>query len=323
MSHRAALPALVLLLPLAARAAEERVPGVWWEQTVEMKMMGFSMPAQTMKVCMPKGAWDRPPEPGGDDNCQMTDVKRSGSRFQWKVRCKDGTSGSGDMTFGGDRFQGTTTMNTGGQTVNMAMSGRRLGGDCDANENERQAEEVRAQVEQQQAQQAELQAQGCAEAVDEMQLSALLGPVPGMAPPCKDEQPAFCRRLQTREGLVAFRNNSTQPDARPQAEKLCRVRLADVEAKLCADAAREQSRGRRLEGEAVEFVFASCPAQAQALAKTECAGRSYTSMPEAQRDFCTRYARERLDRGEPASQPAPSVPVPDVKREILRGIFGR
>lgn len=325
MHFRAALLVLLAAPPAASLAATaEKVPGVYWEQTIEMQMMGFSMPAQTVKVCMPKGAWEQPPKPGdGDENCKMTDVKRTGSRFVWKVKCQDGTTGSGDMTYGGDTFQGTTVMNTGGQTVRMAMKGKKVGGDCDANEGERQAEELREQLGAQQAQQAELEAQGCADAVDEMQVLAFVAPAPGLPVSCAGRAADFCKRLETRAGLVAFHRASDHEGARERAEQLCKRRLSDVEAKLCAAAAREQQRGRGLEGEAVEFVFASCPDQARALAKTECAGRDFTSMPDAQRDFCTRYARERLDQGEAAPAPPPAAPVPDVKGAILRGIFGR
>jgi hypothetical protein len=324
MNRRAAL--LLAALPFVALAAGPAAePGVYWEQTVEMQMMGFSMPATTMKVCMPKGAWDQPPKAGdGDDNCQLSEVKRSGPRMTWKVKCKDGTSGSGDMTYGGDTFQGTTVMNTGGQTVRMAMKGKKVGGDCDANEGERRSEEIRQQIDDQQAQQAEARAEGCADAVREMELSSFQPVTPGAQPFCADKTADFCKRLETREGLVAFRRASGQDGARGQAERLCKRRLSDIEARLCAEAAKEQSRGRKLQGEAVEFVFASCPDQAKALARTECAGRSYTSMPEAQRDFCTRHAREAMDEGErPPASSGPSLPVPDVKREILRGLFGR
>lgn len=323
MTRRAAFPRLVLLLALPALAgAEERVPGVYWEQSVEMQVAGFAIPAQTMQVCMPKGTWEEPPTAGPDDDCQVSDLKRTGSRMTWKVKCRDGTSGTGDMTYGPSSFQGTMTMQTQGQNVRTAIKGKKLGGDCDANESKRQVEELQQFAADQQAMQAEAQAEACVTAVEEMQVLAFQPPVAGMPAQCKEKVSTFCKRLQTREGLLAFREGSGQPDARAQAEQLCKVRLADVEAKLCAAAAKEQARGRRLEGEAVEFVFASCPDQAQALAKSECAGRSYTSLPSAQREFCTRYAREQLDQGEPEPS-RPSLPLPDVKREILKGLFGR
>jgi hypothetical protein len=129
MATRLALLAL-LAAPSLVQAAE---PGTWWEQTVEVQMAGFAVPGQTMKVCMPKAAWDQPPKAGdGDGNCKVTEVKKVGARMTWKVSCQDGTTGSGDMTLGKDTFQGTTQMNTRGQTVRMAMKGKKVGGDCDA-----------------------------------------------------------------------------------------------------------------------------------------------------------------------------------------------
>ncbi len=322
MIRRAALPALLALLSLPALAADvERVPGVYWEQSIEMQMAGFAMPAQTVQVCMPKGTWEEPPKSNPNDDCQMTDLKRTGTRMTWKVKCKDGTSGTGDMTYGPASFQGVMTMQTGGQNVRMAMKGKKVGGDCDANENQRRGEEMQEAMAEQQAQQAELQAEGCANSVKEMDVSAFYPMAPGAPVLCPKESADFCKRLGTREGLVTFRHGSGYEGAREQAERICKTKLADVEKRLCAEAAKEQARGRKLEGDAVEFVFASCPDQAKALAKSECAGRSYTAMPEAQREFCTQYARENLDQGEPASSPA--IPVPDVKRQIIRGIFGR
>lgn len=326
MTHRVSLAALLAVLPATTLAAGAAERGVYWEQTIEMQMMGFAMPPQTIQVCMPKGQWDAPPEGGQQGDCTMTELKRSGSRFTWKVKCSDGTTGTGEMTYGPDRLQGTTTMNRQGQAFTMNIKGRKLGGDCDLKENERRANEMRGQFEAQQTQQAEMQAQGCAQSVERMEVSSFYPPAPGAKAFCADQTRDFCRRLETRQGLVAFRQANGYEGARGQAEKICRKRLGDVEAKLCADAAKEQAQGRKLQGDAVEFVFASCPDQAKAIAKTECAGRSYTSMPSAQRDFCTRYARERLDRGEaaPAAQEAPlPAPASDMKQSIMRGIFGR
>lgn len=320
MERRAPLLALVALAAAPAHAAE---PGVYWEHTVEVQMMGFAIPPQTRKVCMPKGNWEEPPSGGEQGDCQVKDLKRTATRMTWKVVCADGTSGTGDMTYGPSKFDGVMTMNTQGQDVRTVLKGRKVGGDCDASENERQADEMRKSLEEHQARQEEAVAESCEDAVDQMQVFAFQPYQPGAPVQCKEGGPRFCKRLQTREGMIAFRQASEDPSARGAAEKLCKVRLTDVEAKLCAAAAKEQSKGRRLDGDDVEFIFASCPDQAQALAKTECAGRSYTSLPAAQRDFCTRYAREQLDQGEPAPAARPSIPVPDVKREILKGLFGR
>lgn len=311
---------LLAALALAATSAAAET-GVYWEHTVEAHVMGFAVPPQTRKVCMPKEGFDEPPSAGEQGDCQLKDLKRTATRMTWKVVCADGTTGTGDMTYGPTSFQGVMTMRMQGQDMKTNLKGRKVGGDCDLEENERQADEMRKSLEEHQARQEEAVAESCADAVDQMQVFAFQPYQPGAPVQCKDGAPQFCKRLQTREGMTAFRRASEDPSARGAAERLCRVRLADVEGKLCAAAAKE--RGRRLEGDAVEFLFESCPEQSQALAKAECAGRSYTSLPDAQREFCTRYAREQLDEGEPAPAARPSIPVPDVKREILRGLFGR
>lgn len=45
-------------------------------------------PAQTVKVCMPKGG-ERDPQrmEGHDSSCQMTDVKTLGNKTSWKAKC--------------------------------------------------------------------------------------------------------------------------------------------------------------------------------------------------------------------------------------------
>jgi hypothetical protein len=321
----ASLAILLGALPAPATAAAPgREPGTYWEQTVEMQMTGFAMPPQTSKVCMPKGSWEEPPKGRDDGKCEMTDVKRTGSRMTWKLKCQDGTTGQGDMTYGPESFSGTMAMHTQGQDVQMKMKGRKLGGDCDAGEMKRKVAEMKQQVEDQQAAQARAQAQACEDAASSMQLSAFVPFYPTVPVSCADAS-KFCARLETREGLVAFRKGSREEGARAKAEKLCKKDLAAIEARLCTASAKELDQSKRLEGDALEFVFASCPDQAKAIAKRECAGRKFTALPEAQRDFCTKYARGRLE-GNDEREPARPAQVPaaeDVKSRIMRGLFNQ
>src|SRR5512144_637178 len=145
----ASLALLAAAAPAPARAAGAadvpREPGVYWEQSVEMQMAGFAMPPQTSKVCRPKKGADEPPTSGQDRKCQMTDVKRTGARMTWKVKCEDGTSGEGDVTWGADAYDGKMTMRTEGQEVRMKMKGKKVGGDCDANETKRQVAGIQQQ----------------------------------------------------------------------------------------------------------------------------------------------------------------------------------
>jgi hypothetical protein len=139
--------ALVAIATLAAAADVPKEPGVYWEQTVEMTMGGMAMPAQTMKVCMAKKQdWARPPEQQPGQECKVTDVKRSGQKMSWKIACEGGMTGEGEMTWSGDSFAGTSTMQTEMGAMRMKMKGRKLGGDCDANETKRQLERMQQQA---------------------------------------------------------------------------------------------------------------------------------------------------------------------------------
>ena len=351
--------ALILTAPPAAGRAEEREPGVYWDQSVEMQMAGFSMPAQTHKVCIPKKGLEEPPRGKNDDKCEMSDVKRTGSRMTWKMKCKDGTTGEGDITSGPDTFDGTMTMRTQGQEVHMKMKGKKVGGDCDAGEMKRKVAAMQKQADDTQAQLAESQAKRCEDGARRMDVGMFVSPYPNIPVQCKDAA-KLCANLETREGLVALKGSGK--DGAAKAGKLCKKDLDAVVEKLCAAAAKEQQKATRFSDEAsLEFVFGFCPDLAKTLAKRECAGRKFTALPPAQREFCTRWAQQRLEGGgeQPARPTAasgkylesgiPDAGVPDtsakkvkkkkadddedesskpkdpedMKSRVMKGIFGR
>jgi hypothetical protein len=322
MVRSASLASLVLLLsapPAPARAAEEagKEPGVYWEQSVEMQMAGFSMPAQTHKVCIPKKGLEEPPRSGRDDKCEMTDVKRTGSRMTWKMKCKDGTTGEGDITSGPDTFDGTMTMRTQGHEALMKMKGKKVGGDCDAGEVKRKVAGLQKQVEEQQAQAAESRAKRCEDAARRMELGMFLAPYPNIPVQCSDTS-RFCANLETREGLVALKQNGGD-GAPARAGKLCKKDVDAVVERLCAAAAKEQQKETRLSDAAsLEFVFGYCQDLAKALAKRECAGRKFTALPPSQREFCTRWAQRKLEGDGEA--PAREAPAAAAGRYLKSGI---
>jgi hypothetical protein len=302
MLRSASLASLALLLTAAPASGHgedvQREPGVYWEQSFEMQMAGFSMPAQTHKVCIPKKGLEEPPQSAKDDGkCEMTDVKRTGSRMTWKMRCKDGTTGEGDITSGPDTFDGTMTMRTQGQEVHMKMKGKKVGGDCDAGEAKRKFAALKKQADDAQAQAAESQAKRCEDGARTMELHLFVPPFPNVPVQCKDAS-RFCANLETREGLVALKRTGGK-DGAAKAGKLCKKDVDAVVEKLCAAATKEQQKGTRFSDEAsLEFVFGWCPDLAKALAKRECAGRKFTALPPAQRDFCIRWAQKRLEGGD-------------------------
>jgi hypothetical protein len=323
MVRSASLASLALLLtasPAPGRAAEELPPepGVYWEQSVEMQMAGFSMPAQKSKVCLPKKGMQEPPRNAKDDGkCEMTDVKRTGSRMTWKMKCKDGTTGEGDITSSPDAFDGTMTMRTQGQEALMKMKGKKVGGDCDAAELKRKVAGAQKQASESQARYAESQVKLCEDGAAKLQLELFVPVYPGVPVSCKD--PAkLCANVETRQGLLTLKQQRDK-DARAKVEKLCKKDLDGVVEKLCAAAAKEQKKQTEYSDQAaLEFVFGYCPDLARTLAKRECAGRKFTALPPAQRDFCTRWAQKRLEGG--AEEEAGREPAKASGRYLSSGI---
>src|SRR5512140_3297774 len=89
------------------------VPGEYWEITSQMDMPGMpmAMPAQTSKVCLPKGGESDPNRTQGkDSNCDFTDVNRSGNSVKVKGTC---VNGHGDkMNVSGDTSHDSNSFKT-------------------------------------------------------------------------------------------------------------------------------------------------------------------------------------------------------------------
>lgn len=114
------------------RAADEQA-GILWETTSQSEMEGmpFKMPAQTLKVCAAK-EWTQPPA-GGDKNCKTSDYRVVGSKATWTVQCTGEMTmtGAGEMTFeGSDSYTGIVRLTGDGMTMNIKLSGRKIG-TCD------------------------------------------------------------------------------------------------------------------------------------------------------------------------------------------------
>ncbi len=128
---------LLSMYPTLSQAAA----GETWEVTSKSEMSGmpYAMPETTITVCQPKSGKPDPKQMMEQDgNCKVTDVKHSGNKTTWKMRCDgDGQkmSGSGQITHSKSSYQGTTHM-TGtadGEKVYMKASyrGKRIGTACD------------------------------------------------------------------------------------------------------------------------------------------------------------------------------------------------
>lgn len=127
----AAASSLVLLALAPARADDP--PGVLWEMTSQMEMVGMpmAMPPKKLKVCTAK-EWTKPP-PGGDQTCVNSDMQRVGNKVTWTTQCSGQMpmTGTGEITFAGeDSYSGAITATAEGMNMTIKLSGKKLG-TCD------------------------------------------------------------------------------------------------------------------------------------------------------------------------------------------------
>jgi len=315
-------------LSTSVRAADTE-PGVWWEHTIQAEMGGMSMPATTSKSCMPKAGIQEPPG-AADDRCKVTDVKHSGNKMTWKMVCSgpEAMTGTGEIVHTKDSFKGKMSMHMPQGDMTMKMSGKVLGGDCDASATKKQVAAFQKQQAAQQEQSDKTFAAICQQGVDEM-LFRLFAPPLTL---CKDKAAAAraCDRLSTRDGYLAYRKSAgSDPELPGMAKKVCKTDPDSYREKLCVQVAKE-ARGLETPDDVLEFLGDSCPDEARALAKQECAGRKFTGIPPAFRKVCVEYARQDLgagnDKGQGASASEPQdgpakKAVKEKAKGVLRGLF--
>jgi hypothetical protein len=348
MTHRTFNLLFALLLWLAAAGAAPahaaQGTGDLWEDTMELNMPGMAgMPAraQTHRRCSARNA-DAVPMAGKDNDCEMSDLKRSATGMAWKMSCAGDppTTGNGEMVYEGrDRYRGTMTINTGGRAMTMKMSGKRIG-ECDAAEAARKVAATQRQVAAAQHQAADATAMVCKGAVDGMMSQSLRPDSPHQ---CGATYKAdFCRRLQTSEGFatVAARHPAAVPGIGSgdliEAAAFCGVDAEQTRARFCKPAEQQES---------LDLLASSCVAHGygRAIVVRECAGRTFSSPPaERYRNFCSAVARTGLmqpaaartqARGqrtaaapaaaEPQAVATPQQAAVETGKQLLKGLFGR
>ncbi|HBA88710.1 MAG TPA: hypothetical protein DCZ75_12240 [Geobacter sp.] len=115
--------------------------GETWDvttRTVDGQGAGF-VPETVMTVCLPPGGTKDPQQLlRQNEDCQMTDIKTSGKKSTWKMRCGSGdneTTGAGEVTYSTNSFQGQTKIvgRSEGEAVTMTVTyqGKRVGAVCD------------------------------------------------------------------------------------------------------------------------------------------------------------------------------------------------
>jgi hypothetical protein len=125
------IAALVASLSVSAQGKDEL-----WEIASRMDMPGMpmAMPAQVNRVCVGKNRKDEDLVPRQSD-CRVVDSKRVGSKFTYRMECtgNEPMTMLGEITFGTNAYDGQMrmTMTKTNDTMNMAVSGKRVG-DCTA-----------------------------------------------------------------------------------------------------------------------------------------------------------------------------------------------
>jgi len=131
-SGRLAAAVSLVFMSLAPVFADDP-PGIEWETTSQMTMVGmpFSPPPTKLKMCAPR-VWTRPP-PGGDPSCVNSNFTRVGNKVTWTMQCSGDMpmTGEGEITFTGeDSYTGAINATAEGMTITINLSGTKIG-TCD------------------------------------------------------------------------------------------------------------------------------------------------------------------------------------------------
>lgn len=122
-----AVVAAAVLVGAASATAQPK--GEEWEYAMATEMEGMKLQLPPSRACV------RPDEgntPAIDKNCQLKDVKVSGSTTNFRIVCgpPEPGEGSGRFTRKGDRVEGRYTMKNAGGEMIVTTDGRKVG-PCD------------------------------------------------------------------------------------------------------------------------------------------------------------------------------------------------
>ena len=260
----AAIWVIAVLSPWAVAA-----PGEYWEVTVKMEMPGmpFAMPATSTKICIAKGAERDPKHMNSDKDCVMTDMKQSGNKSSWKVRCVrkgEVMEGSGEMTGTPDNSEGTIRLNgmSDGHKIDMTQTykNKRIGGNCDTEE---MVNKAKAQI-----------AQSCDAQTKDTVQSIYMSRMLLDEKTCPGKKQPFCdavRRDSVRDANVYAALVNVEKSADSQVTSACGINIDATTKAIC----------KTVNGSNVAALSAYCPAEAKVYRdnarRKACEGRSYTA----------------------------------------------
>jgi hypothetical protein len=237
--------------------------------TVKMEMPGmpFAMPATTTKICIPKGAERDPKHMNSDKDCVMTDMKQSGNKTSWKMRCNrkgEVMEGAGEMSGTPDNSEGTVRLNgmSDGHKIDMTQTYRnkRLGGSCDTEE---LANKAKAQI-----------AQSCDAQTKDTVGSIYMSRMLLDEKTCPGKKQPFCealRRDSVRDANVYIALVNVEKSADSRVANACGISMDATTKAIC----------KSLNANNVGALTPYCPAEAKAYRENArrkaCEGRSYTA----------------------------------------------
>ena len=134
LAHAARIT-MVVGLSVSALAQAPRRDGRWEVKTeMEMPGMPMKMPAMTTTQCITREQADDPQRSvpqgrGAPNNCKVSDYKVTGNKVTWSMKCEgpEAMSGTGEITYGENTYDGVMKMVREGQTMTMKYTGKRLG----------------------------------------------------------------------------------------------------------------------------------------------------------------------------------------------------
>lgn len=248
-------------------------PGEYWEVTTKMEMPGmpFAMPATTTKVCIPKGGEKDPRHSAKDKDCEMTDIKFTGNKTSWKVRCNHNgeiMNGSGENTSNADGYEGKMHLagKSGGQDINMTQTyhGKRIGGNCDSEE---LSKKMQAQAKDMSDKMCDTSKSDTREWISRASLLLDNKTCPGKKEPLCDA----VRKDAPRDADVYQHLVTTEKNNGNLVTKACGLNMDATTKAQC----------KNINGKNYRTLSAYCPAEAkvyrEAARKKECEGRSYTA----------------------------------------------
>lgn len=291
-----------------------------WQMTTRMEMEGMQMPAMSQQVCMKKGETQAEGLGQQDPNCKVTEQRRTGNKFTWKVVCtgERAMTGTGEMTRNRDTLEGRMQMKSKDGDMKIAYSGK-LAGTCNAQTH--QDPQMAARQRQMAAMQAQSNAEiarMCQEGMEKF--STDMFERQGM--PCVDRKGAYCAHVKkTTQSMgapasyrAAMQKQGMGGGGWERAARFCSVQTAPIAAAACKGG---------VSGRDWAFVADYCPAERKKLAGEHCAGRDYTSaMSSEYKPICAKYAGAFAQPQRAAAKPQqPAAPsAGDAVKEGVRGL---